>query len=212
MQYAQQRSPGSNAIGIGLVVALHLGVGYALLQAMGTLSIRPAAQPLIVHPVDEPKKQEVEIQQTFDVHTEQQKTIFIRMPDLIVQAKTDAKPPTGASTELPHDTTVGPTVVATAAAIADTMAGAKRLAGPPLIYPARLQTMGVEGSVDIQCDVDDMGSTSNCAMIEHQGAMAFVEEALDYVRATRYSPATRNGVPIAEKNHRFHIVFKLSDK
>ena len=210
MQYAQQRSSSSNAIGIGLVVVLHLGVGYALLMALGS-TYTPTKIPTTYAKVfDEPKKQEVELPKTFDVRPESQKTVFITMPDIKPLIRPDTPPPTGATTEIPHDTYVGPATPASAS-VPDKMTGPIRLAGPSLLYPSRLKTMGMQGWVDIQCDVNEFGGTSNCSMIAHEGAMAFVDEALDYVKATRYSPATRNGVAVTEKGHRFHIEFKLTD-
>lgn len=211
MHYAQRRSPGSNAIGIGLVALLHLGVGYALVQALGTMPITPAKAPLIATPIDEPKPK-------------------IEPPPPIQQPKIDvpkfdyAPPPIvikePPATDTPRIVTPVPPETHDLARVApverpvpsETRVGATPIAGPRPIYPKRYLDAGIEGWVDVQCDVDDMGSTSNCSMVDHQGPMGFVDEALDYVRASRYSPATRNGVPVVERAHRFHIVFKLSDK
>jgi len=214
MQYAQQRSPGSNAIGIGLVVVLHLGVGYALLQSVGWGPMKPAPVPLTAT-VIEPEKKIIEPPPPPPpTKIEPQKLDFVPIPTFTVKNL----PPSDTQrtvTTIPPTTQDPPTRTASIeppAPPAETRAGAKRLAGPPLVYPGRARSMGLEGWVDVQCDVDDMGSTSNCSMIAHDGINAFVEEALDFVRATRYSPATRNGVPVAEKEHRFHISFTLTDK
>ena len=48
MHYAQRRSPSSNAIGIGLVVLLHLGVGYALFTGLGSQLKRVITNPMVV--------------------------------------------------------------------------------------------------------------------------------------------------------------------
>jgi len=212
MQYAQQRSPSSNAIGIGLIVVLHLGVGYALLQSVGWDRMKPAPAPLSAT-VIEPEKKVVELPPPPPSSKfEPQKLDFMPMPTFTIMPQPTEMPRAVTTTppdtrDLPKTATIEPP-----APMAETHAGAKRLAGPPLVYPHTQLRLSQEGWVDVQCDVDDMGSTSNCSMIAHDGAMAFVEEALDFVRATRYSPATRNGVPAAEKDHRFHISFTLSDK
>ena len=212
MQYAQQRSSSSNAIGIGLVVVLHLGVGYALLQSVGWDHVQPAPAPLHAFPL-EPEKKIVEPPPSLpQPKIEPQKLDWVPMPIITITPPVSMTPrpltPTPPETrDLPQPGSLAPP-----APPVETLAGAKRLAGPPLVYPARPKSMGLEGWVDVQCDVDDMGSTSNCSMIAHDGAMAFVDEALDFVKATRYSPATRNGVAVTEKGHRFHIAFTLSDK
>ncbi len=214
MQYAQQRSPSSNAIGIGLVVALHLGVGYVLLQSVGWDHVKPVPGPMtttiiepekkIVEPPPPPPPTRIEPQRLDFVPTV---TVIIKDPPPSDQQRTiTTAPPT---TPDPPARTAS---LEAPAPSAETHAVAQRLAGPPLVYPGRAKSMGLEGWVDVQCDVDSLGSTSKCSMVAHEGLMTFVDEALDFVKATRYSPATRNGVPVSEQDHRFHIVFKLTDK
>jgi protein TonB len=57
--------------------------------------------------------------------------------------------------------------------------------------------------------VDADGGTSNCTVGAVVGGAAFADSALAYVKAARYKPAIKNGVPVAEPHHKFNIVFKL---
>lgn len=211
MQYAQQRSSSSNAIGIGLVVVLHLGVGYALLQALAKQEVNRVPPPLHgVIILDPPKVVETP---SLPIPTPIEHPILNYRPDVELKITPTPTPvPIIVTTQLPAEHDVTPTKPVEVAAVPETRVGPRPLAGPKLIYPARYLSQGVEGWVDLKCDVDDMGSTSNCSMIDHQGPTGFVDEALDYVRASRYSPATHNGVAVVEKDHRFHIAFKLTDK
>jgi periplasmic protein TonB len=213
MQYAQQRSPGSNAIGIGLVVALHLGVGYALLHALAKQDVNRVPPPLEARVFEEKPKIVEPPPPPPSTPIEHQKLDFRPPIDLtITPPPVPVRGP--AVTTTPPDTHDMPRTAAVEppAPLADTRAGAKRIAGPPLQYPRRPLAAQEEGSVDVQCDVDEVGGTSNCISTGHQGSIAFVDAAMDYVKATRYSPATHNGVPVSERDHRFHIDFKLSDK
>src|ERR1700744_239001 len=147
MQYAQQRSPGSNAIGIGLVVLLHLGVGYALLQYVGWDHVQPVPRPLEAIPL-EPQKKIVDLPRSLPQPTiEHQKVDLVPMPTITIT------PPVTSAThpiittppdqpELPQHPALAPP-----APTVETLAGAKRLAGPPLVYPARPKSMGMEGWV-----------------------------------------------------------------
>jgi protein TonB len=74
-----------------------------------------------------------------------------------------------------------------------------------------MQQSGREGQVDITCDVDTNGSTSNCTVTSATGGTAFAEAALAYVQQCRYKPAVRNGVPVKEPHHTFHIIFTLRE-
>jgi len=210
MHYAQRRSPSSNAIGIGLVVLLHLGVGYALFTGLGSQLKRVIINPMQVvivpdKPVVEPPLPAPPKPADFELP----KTIFVPPIEIARVPPTDAVPLANSTDAVPvnRDVAFNPPP----AAHPDTVAGAKRLAGPALVYPARPLASGLEGWVDVQCDVDETGRTSQCAVIGHEGSNAFADAALPYVAAARYSPATHNGVPVTEPHHRFHIEFKLNN-
>jgi protein TonB len=207
MHYVQPRSPGANAVGIGFVIVLHIGIGYALLTALGVTPrlVVPQSTPAVVI-VDPPKPpEEFKPIELPNVETPKLNVPYIKLPDIVVVNPTP--PLSGPTTSEPP---VGPIVFHPIPAPApDVYKGPVRLGGPPIVYPSRAPSMGLTGSVDVECDVDETGRTSMCAVVAHEGSNMFVETALAYVQASRYSPATRNGVAVTEPHHRFHIMFDL---
>lgn len=212
MHYAQQRSPSSNAIGFGLIILLHLGVGYALLQALATQRMDKVPVPVEVALIAEQPKVIEPPTATVPITVDHPTLDFRPDVELSIKPAVPVQEPIE-TTSSPDTHDLSKTVAVEPAPGVDTHAGAKVLARPRIVWPSPpFGGRNLEGWVDLQCDVDDMGSTSNCSMLAHEGAMAIVDLALDYVRGSRYSPATRNGVAVAEKGHRFHVVFKLADK
>jgi len=209
MHYAQRRSPSSNAVGIGLIALLHLGVGYALITGLGSQLKRVIPTQTVVTLFEE-KKVEEPLPTLKQVELPKTDKIFVPMPDVKIDYPATASP-VSRSTDIVPDNREVTLARLTPPTQADTAAGAKRLDGPPLVYPTRLEIAGLEGWVDVQCDVDETGRTSGCAMIAHQGSNLFVEAALAYVIGTHYTPATHNGAAVTEPHHRFHIEFKLKN-
>ena len=208
MHYAQRRSPSSNAVGIGLVALLHLGAAYVLITGLGTQFHRVILPETHAHVFNDPKPLDpVPVPPPPFVLAP---PLAPYIPPPVIPMQPTAIPPViVGSPVVPPDRGLHP--IAPPQVPQDTAAGAKRLAGPELVYPVQLLTGGLEGWVDVQCDVDETGRTSGCATIAHQGSNLFVEAALAYVMATRYSPAMHNGVAVTEPHHRFHIEFKLKD-
>jgi TonB family protein len=87
--------------------------------------------------------------------------------------------------------------------------GPQRLAGPPLVYPARELARGMEGWADIQCDLDQMGSPGNCSVIGRAGPRSFADSALDYVSSGQYKPLLRDESAVPDPGRRFHIEFRV---
>jgi TonB family protein len=63
-------------------------------------------------------------------------------------------------------------------------------------YPADAQRRGEEGSVVLQARVDRSGCAKQVAILVHSGVRALDEAALSWFETARFSPATRNSVPI----------------
>jgi protein TonB len=213
MSYAIRRHSDGNALGIGIVVLLHLGVAYFLIAAFSP-HFHPLQQPsTTVTVLTEPTKPEVsQPPQPFKVEPQPFKEVFVPIPDIIVTrsetppiAKTTDKAPDApqAVVALPSGPLTAPPP--------DTFAGSVPLGGAKLAYPAIAQAHGQQGWVDLDCTVDEAGRTSNCSVVDHLGGQSFVDAAQSYVAAARYRPATHNGVPVVEQHHRFHIEFKLSE-
>ncbi|GBQ29856.1 TonB periplasmic protein [Gluconacetobacter sacchari DSM 12717] len=95
--------------------------------------------------------------------------------------------------------------------VPDHLAGARPVNNVKLDYPEEMLEENREGRVTVVCDVEQDGTTSNCAVTSVQGGQAFSQAALDYVRRARYQPAVKNGVPIKEFHHPYTITFRLSN-
>lgn len=90
----------------------------------------------------------------------------------------------------------------------DRSAGSRPINGAQIAYPPEMEEAGKTGRVILSCDVEASGNTSNCKVIEATNG-SFKAEALKYASRARYSPATRNGLPVKEYGHRYTINFKL---
>lgn len=82
-------------------------------------------------------------------------------------------------------------------------------AGPPLVYPSKLQPRKgkskVTGTATVECTVTVAGSTRDCRVINSSNP-AFAPEALNFVSHSRYMTQVRNGAP-EEVEHRWTIEF-----
>ena len=59
------------------------------------------------------------------------------------------------------------------------------------------------------CNVSAEGKTEDCVVTQATND-EFAEYALVYVRSAIYKPATKNGVAVAEPNHKFDIKFRFN--
>ncbi|MFT8897885.1 MAG: energy transducer TonB, partial [Acetobacter sp.] len=113
-------------------------------------------------------------------------------------------PPAKVTPTTPVQAPVGPPVP-------DHLAGSTPLNHVELHYPDEAQDEGREGHVTLVCDVEPTGTTDNCTVTSVKGGQDFAAAALQYVRKSRYQPATANGVPVKEFHHTYTITFSLSD-
>ncbi len=213
MDYAQQqRSPARHIIGLGIVVALHVVLIWALVNGLGKNIVEimkapietkiikdtkppppppPPPPPVLTNPpppyIPPP---EIQIQPPPQPHAIRQVTRTPQPPSPIPYK---AAPPTP-----------GP-------AVPDSQVSARPIAGPALEYPPAMQDAQREGRVIVACDVGVDGLTHNCAIQTVLGGAAFGRAALQWVRAARYRPAVHNGVPVPEAHHAFNITFKLNN-
>src|SRR5580658_805194 len=166
MNYAQQRSPGRQAFGVAVVVLLHVVVGYALIMGLGKQIVEVIKQPLetkiiedVKPPPDLPPPPPPPPPQAAPPPP------FIPPPEIVINT-----PP-------PAPAVVRPTAPPPPA-IPDHDAGEHPISAPPFVYPKRMQDAGREGKVELECDVDIDGKTSNCTVINTVGGAAFSDAAL----------------------------------
>jgi protein TonB len=63
-------------------------------------------------------------------------------------------------------------------------------------YPPIARAAGVEGTVIVEVEIDRTGAVTRATVL-HSPSPLFDEAALDAARATRFRPATRDGIPVA---------------
>jgi len=210
--YAQQKSAGRSAVAIGIVLILQLGVLYGVLKALDVQFITKAKQDVDTKIIEEVKPPPPDTPPPPPPPpTQAPPPPFIPPPEIVINQPPPPPVVTQAVTQAPPaPAPVQHTEAPPAPAVADTSASAKPISGPALVFPPRMQASGREGSVDVACDVETDGSTSNCEVISSSGGSAFVDAAMDYVKHARYKPATHNGQAVKESHHRWTISFKLN--
>jgi periplasmic protein TonB len=208
MSYAQQKSPGRQAVGFGLVVLLHVALGYALISGLGKQMIEVIKQPIETKIIEEVKPPPPDLPPPPPPPPQQAPPPpFIPPPEIVINTPAPPPPVVAAVTAPPAaPAPVRPTV---APEIPDRSVSLRPIAGPPLVYPARMQQSGREGSVDVECDVDTEGHTSNCAVINSSGGSAFSDAAMEYVQHAKYAPEILHGVAVKVR-HKWTITFKLN--
>jgi protein TonB len=93
--------------------------------------------------------------------------------------------------------------------IPDREVSERPISGPPMVYPKRMQEAGREGSVDVQCDIDTGGKTSNCKVVDSHGGSQFIDAVMDFLGTHTYAPKVEKGQPVVALGHKLHFDFKL---
>jgi protein TonB len=77
---------------------------------------------------------------------------------------------------------------------------------PP--YPSQARQQGVEGTVKLRVMVSSDGHAENVRVVQSSGNSVLDDAAVSHVRQARFSPALRNGVPVA-MTIAFRVRFRL---
>jgi protein TonB len=211
--FARQWNPMPRMVSVVIVGLLHVGVLYALITALDKRRIEIVPVPIETNIIAEIKPPPPDLP---DLPPPPKLSAppppYIPPPEIQIQQPPPPQTAVAVVTTVRPPAPVAPPVARVAPATApvpDSEVSAIPIAGPPLVYPARMEQTGREGRVEIACDVDTDGATSNCAVIAALGGDAFAEAAMAYVQRARYRPAVRNGVPVREQHHKFSITFRL---
>ncbi|GGF19889.1 hypothetical protein GCM10011611_27340 [Aliidongia dinghuensis] len=210
-------TPGRYAAGIVFAALVHLALLYVLVTGLGKGVVEIVRPPVMTKIIQDTKPPPPEQPPPPPPQLVTPPTPpYIPPPEVQIAQPPPQRPiavVTTAAPPAPIPMVVAPPAPAPtpAPAVPDSEVSAKPIAGPPLAYPPRMLEAQREGKVDISCDVDADGTTRNCAVTSAQGGSAFSEAALAYVERARYKPAIRNGVPIKEPHHTFHIIFSIKD-
>ncbi len=208
--YAQQKDPVRSAAGIGFVVLLHVILIWALVNGLGHKMMDVIKGPLETKIVTPPKPK-------LDVTPPPPPPTIVTppppfIPPPIVNVDAPASPnaiTAVTNTPPPTQTEVRPAPPPVAAP--DQNVSERPLSNAKAVYPDSLVEDEVEGSADVECDVDTTGHTSNCKVDAVTGSSLFGSSALNYAESNVYSPATHNGVPVTA-HRRWHLNFKLTDQ
>jgi protein TonB len=207
--YAQRRNPGRTASGIAVAVTIQALAIYGLVVGLNVEKVEKQKQDVETKIIDEVKPPPPDLPPPPPPPpTQAPPPPFIPLPDIIVNAPPPPPVVQQAVVAPPAAPVVRPP--SAAPAVPDSGASAKPIAGPPLQYPKRMLDAGREGSVDVACDVDTDGTTSNCEVLNSAGGSAFSDAAMEYVKHAKYKPAIHNGQPVKEPKHRWTITFKLN--
>jgi periplasmic protein TonB len=208
--YAQQRSVGRSAAAIGIVFVLQLGVLYGVLRALDVQFITKAKQDVDTKIIEEIKPPPPDLPPPPPPPpTVAPPPPFIPPPEIIIQQQ--APPPVVQQATIvapPAAPPVSHTEAPPAPAVQDTNVSERPINGGTPQYPPRMIQSGREGSVDVECDVDTDGKTSNCTVLSSTGGSAFADSALEFVKTKVYKPATHNGQAMKVR-HKWTIAFKL---
>ena len=201
----QQKSPSRQAMSFLVVGLLHVGLIYALVTGLGTNIIEVIKAPIETKIIEEVKPPPPDVPPPPPPKLAAPPPPYIPPPEIQI-----AQPPTPVATVAPPAPQAPPVARAPVApSVPDSEVGARAINNVKLTYPPRMLDQGREGQVEVTCDVDADGGTSNCVVDQVQGGQPFADAALSYVNAAHYKPAIRNGVPVSEPRHKFNIAFKL---
>jgi periplasmic protein TonB len=213
MNFAQERNPARQMTGFGLVVLLHVALIYALVSGLANRAMEVLKGPLEAKMIEQVKPPPPDVPPPPPPELAPPPQVFIPPPEVNIQTPPPPQQVIQAVSRVaPPPAEVRPVAPpAPPPAVPDQEVSARPISAQPLVYPPRMASTGREGSVDVECTVDTDGSTSNCAVLEAHGGDAFADAAMNYVKNAKYKPRIRNGVPLREDHHRFHIAFSLHE-
>jgi len=84
--------------------------------------------------------------------------------------------------------------------------------GAAPIYPPQAQAQGVEGEVTVEYDVTEQGLVINAVVIQSEPDQVFDAAALKAVSSWRFTPARRDGAPIAQQALESKLSFQVGTR
>jgi protein TonB len=207
----QQKSPGRQLVGFAVVVLLHVGLIYALVTGLATNVVEVIKAPIETKIIEEVKPPPPDVPPPPPPpKLAAPPPPYIPPPEIQIAQPPPPTPVATVATVAPPAPQAPPVQRAPPApAVPDSEVSARPISGGTPKYPPRMLDQGREGHVDVTCDVDTDGSTSNCTVTSVTGGQAFADAALEFVKTARYKPRILNGVPVKEPHHKFSIGFTL---
>jgi protein TonB len=208
MTYLQQpRSPLQTVPGIGLVILLHLGLIYALLNGLGTNVVErfPPPMPTRVIDITKPPPPPPTLPTP---QLEMPTTVFV--PRIIVDIP---PPPVSPNTPTATSHVAAPTAPAPRVAasaehpfLSSLIIGGDRSPAYPEIYEESARP----GKVTVDCIIEVDGNPTHCVVLNAAGGSAFAAETMRWLTGPAhpvYRPAVRDGQAQREE-HQWVVSFQ----
>jgi periplasmic protein TonB len=212
--YAAGRHAGHETLGFAAVMLLHVVLGYGLITALSTQIVRKFNQTIDVRllreekplpPPDPPIRVPQPSVELPELPYVPQPVITINMPvPAPIHVAIVPPPAAPVAVEAPVERAAPPPP-----SVPDRDVSERPIDGGQVTYPTQMAFAHREGSVDVLCDIDVSGKTSNCSVAASSGGGAFVDTVMEFLATHRYSPRIEHGVPVAATGHRLHFEFKL---
>jgi len=177
--------------GLGLVVALHVLVVYALVNGLARKAVEVINQPLLTTIIKDVTVRE-EAPAPPPLELEPPPPAYVPPPEIRIEvpavnntitAVTNEKPPEAAAPPPPEP-------------ITPPRFDAAYLDNPPPTYPALARRRGYEGKVVLRVLIRTDGTPETINIVTSSGYRVLDEAALDAVRRWRFIPAQRGTEPV----------------
>jgi protein TonB len=208
MTYLQQpRSPLQTLPGLGLVILLHVGLIYALLNGLGTNVVEKFSPPTTVRFIDStkpPPPPPTPPAPQLVTPT----TVFVPRIDVDIPPPPVSPNAPTATSNVPAPAAPAPRVAASAEHpfLSSLIVGGDRSPAYPAIY----EDSARPGKVRVDCIIETDGNPTHCVVLEASGGAAFAAETIRWLTGPAhpvYRPAVRDGQAQREE-HQWVISFQ----
>jgi periplasmic protein TonB len=196
----------SRLVGLGLVIALHIALVYALVESLARRPAEPVVVPIETKLIEAPQQEHVEPPPPPPPDFKPPPPPFVPPPEIHIEAP----PPPPKSTAITVVTPVKPAEPAPLprepVKVTPHIDAAKSQEPE---YPPISRRLGEQGSVTLEVLVDGKGQVIDEKLVESSGHERLDQAALAGVKANyRFVPGTVDGVP-QDMWYRFKFTWKL---
>ena len=214
MNYAeQQRNPLRHIIGLTIVVLVHIGLIYALLNGLGSNIIQKLNAPLETKIVQEVKPPPPDLPPPPPPPVmPAPPPPYIPPPDIAIT------PPPTVTTAITAVSRIAPPSTAyhpSAPAVADSGPSSNPTIGSSKPdYPQEMDDAQRSGRVTVTCDIEVDGRPTNCNVLSSSGGSAFGQTVMRWLRSgnVHYKPAIRNGKAVRTAAHPLSVTFNTPEQ
>ncbi|MFC3713450.1 energy transducer TonB [Sphingoaurantiacus capsulatus] len=215
MAFADEKMSGARMTSLGVVVILHVFLGYALISGLALKAVKVVTGPLETFEVEEPKIEEEPPPPPPEM---EEIPPYVPPPEVVVETVAPPPPPITIQTTVP--TPDPPRVI---------------VAPPPPAPPARPDTTAQPignrskisqddypdasiraeeaGVAQVAYDVSVDGRASNCRITKSSGFPRLDTRTCELIeRRFRFRPATSNGTPVPEAGKRQTVRWQLEER